>query len=418
MGRFLLITLWVLLASTHAHAQRGCLYAGWPSKLSPRGTCLPPWESNQALSQRQLSCANGGIRCNPQLFGSNHCVGGFGTTTGDYTALCMRNANAERVAMGRITQYVRNSEFRQANKQQLGPVVDILCESNPTLAACQLNPAQSQMPAPPPAPNLNCEVDYMDQLTLNREVDRLRNDVNRVERFAQGGGGNSSSSQGREVGQANSVPSPEEDHGGQLSDESYYDNDRSQARDTSEYQARDYSSEDRPADGGAVNTLLPTVADGEQARELGYYTYGQERKRYGTERTVWRLQTAGRALAEDGIVMAVGNISLNGGGRMPPHVSHQRGVDVDLRFIGSNGRGHQCNIGSNSSCLDREKTFKMVKALIDTDPDNVRIILINDASLQQMVNEYYRRTTGRNENVARPCGTTAHNDHIHFSWKG
>lgn len=179
-------------------------------------------------------------------------------------------------------------------------------------------------------------------------------------------------------------------------------------------------AENLPPLSNEVNSLLPTVRyDETEAMEKGYYTYGRSTKRYGTERTQWRLLQAGEKLAEKGIVMGVGNISKAGGGRLPPHMSHRRGVDADFRLVGPNGKGQRCNLTQPSSvtqrCYDREKTFEMVKTLIDVDIRNVDQVLINDPELRTMINDYYAEMSGSDRPIAKACA--GHDNHIHMSWK-
>lgn len=174
---------------------------------------------------------------------------------------------------------------------------------------------------------------------------------------------------------------------------------------------------DLPAQSRSVQTLLRSPSSTEEAREWGYYTYGQESKRWGTERSVWRLRMAGKILSEDDdIIMGVGNLSVRGGGYTSPHQSHRRGTDVDLRFIGPDGRasaGCYYNGPDANNCYDRAKTFQMIKTLIDVDPGNVNLIYINDEELKNQVNQYYQSITGRS-GIARPC--PGHDNHIHLSW--
>lgn len=175
-----------------------------------------------------------------------------------------------------------------------------------------------------------------------------------------------------------------------------------------------------PSASAEVNSLLPTISyDEQQALEQGYYTYGQSRKRYGTQRTQWRLLQAGKKLAEKDIVMGVGNISKAGGGRMPPHMSHRSGGDVDFRLVGPNGKAQRCNLthpkSVTDSCYDRAKTFEMVKTLIDVDIRNVDKVLINDPELRNMINSYYSKMSGSDRPIAQSC--TGHDNHIHMSWK-
>ena len=181
------------------------------------------------------------------------------------------------------------------------------------------------------------------------------------------------------------------------------------------YEVPTEASEAMPAGGGAITKQLKPIGEGsDEYKQTGYYTYTRAETKFGTERTIWRLETAGKILAEKNITMGIGNISVKGGGTLKPHVSHKNGVDADLRFISPSGMATRCNISGDRSCFDRDKTYEMVKALIDVDPTNVRLIFINDNQLRADINAYYKKATGRDINISRPC--PGHDDHIHISW--
>jgi penicillin-insensitive murein endopeptidase len=76
----------------------------------------------------------------------------------------------------------------------------------------------------------------------------------------------------------------------------------------------------------------------------------------------------------------IGHLSRKGGGRFPPHVSHQNGRDVDLGYYYSDeepwyAKAHVKN-------LDRARTWALVRALV-TDTDVELIIIAN--SIQQLL---------------------------------
>jgi hypothetical protein len=386
-----------------------CSYAGWSSTKGPTGVCRPVqrWDRE--------ACPANQVMCNPSIFKSGGSSRGICVPAGGSpTQSCLQRAPMV------VSRYLNDQGFRKQAMPLLGQDVAAFCRTHRSHLVC--NPREVQGAQVQPNANETvrpkiCPSAFRNPLTgqplyLTKDVERVyeaygitgpvdMEDVDfSTESFLDIEDEDSTSASVANRSSSTSESSP------------------SSSFDPSEHSPREYNDSERPRAGGRVNTILPSITlnDEARAREAGYYTYGQDRKRYGTERTIWRIQEAGKALAEQDLIMSVGNISLNGGGRMAPHVSHQRGVDVDLRFVGPSGRGVQCNIGHNRSCFDREKTFQMVKALIDTDPENVRRILINDAGLARMVNTYYREATGTNRTVAAPCGTTAHNDHIHFSW--
>jgi len=77
----------------------------------------------------------------------------------------------------------------------------------------------------------------------------------------------------------------------------------------------------------AVNTQLP-------ASGTGFYSFSANRgKQWGLKKTIQAIEAIAKAwnAKHPGSPIGVGNISFSGGGTMPPHSSHKRGVDVDFR---------------------------------------------------------------------------------------
>src|SRR5262245_17800468 len=80
----------------------------------------------------------------------------------------------------------------------------------------------------------------------------------------------------------------------------------------------------------------PTVADPRVDTAVprengGLVSYQREPRQYARAETIRALQAIGAAwrLARPaGPRIGIGDISFRGGGRMPPHASHQHGVDV------------------------------------------------------------------------------------------
>lgn len=170
---------------------------------------------------------------------------------------------------------------------------------------------------------------------------------------------------------------------------------------------------------------LPEPENDEEERRAGYYRYNDgDEHVYATERVEWNIRAAGRVLAEQNILMGVGELSARNG-ETPGHTEHQGGRDVDLRLIGptqANGFAEAydraCTV-SDSSCYDRDNTFKMIKAFIDVDPFGIDKIFINDSDLRTMINNYFRDTYGissfNGNKIAQHCG--GHDNHVHLSFK-
>ncbi len=54
---------------------------------------------------------------------------------------------------------------------------------------------------------------------------------------------------------------------------------------------------------------------------------------WGTLTILGCVEAVGREMARQGVDIGVGDLSLREGGAFPPHVSHQNGLDADLRYV-------------------------------------------------------------------------------------
>lgn len=125
----------------------------------------------------------------------------------------------------------------------------------------------------------------------------------------------------------------------------------------------------------SVDTVLP-------ASGRGYTTYNRESggaDQYGRASTIRALQDLGQSWAgrHPNAPIGVGDISRRGGGRFPPHSSHQRGIDVDIRPFTRDGRQVPTNI--NDSNYDRGLTRELIQMIKQKYPNAV--ILFNDPQL-------------------------------------
>ena len=85
---------------------------------------------------------------------------------------------------------------------------------------------------------------------------------------------------------------------------------------------------------GKINAQLP-------ASGTGFYSYAPASRRYGISETIRALQQVSSAWAAanpGGPRIGFGDISLQGGGPISGHASHQKGVDVDVRLMRNDGR--------------------------------------------------------------------------------
>lgn len=109
----------------------------------------------------------------------------------------------------------------------------------------------------------------------------------------------------------------------------------------------------------------------------GYYTYGKDEKRFATSKTIASIQELVLAMERMDITIGIGNISLKTGGQMPPHTSHQRGVDVDIRPMRIDQR--KIGVTIHSDDYSRSKTRKLVRQI--RRDKNLEKILFNDTEI-------------------------------------
>jgi murein endopeptidase len=115
---------------------------------------------------------------------------------------------------------------------------------------------------------------------------------------------------------------------------------------------------------------LPTAA-------TGYYSYARPAQQFGTAGAIASVARAAGVLAAEGLEIGIGHISLAGGGRFPPHASHQQGLDVDLRPLRGDGARRAVTI--SDSQYSRDRTARVVQ-LLQSD-SNLERILFNDGSI-------------------------------------
>lgn len=141
---------------------------------------------------------------------------------------------------------------------------------------------------------------------------------------------------------------------------------------------------------GATVAFVQLPADGE-----GYYRYSSDEKAWGTPSTIQSVKNLAASLKKAGIEIGVGNISFANGARIPPHKSHRRGVDVDIRPQRTDGVRTGVNISADA--YDRVKTRQIVDEL--RKDQNLQLILFNDNEIEGV-----RFWEG-------------HNDHLHVRFK-
>jgi len=138
---------------------------------------------------------------------------------------------------------------------------------------------------------------------------------------------------------------------------------------------------------------------------IGYYSYVSRDRQYACPKMIECLQNVGLVFnALTGSEFGVGDISKQGGGEFPPHKSHQRGVDADVRPIRTDCARKGVKVGDKQ--YDRERTLLLVllfRILCDVD-----VIGFQDATLEKEVEQYIG-------DVVRAW--KGHADHLHVRLK-
>jgi peptidoglycan hydrolase-like protein with peptidoglycan-binding domain len=146
---------------------------------------------------------------------------------------------------------------------------------------------------------------------------------------------------------------------------------------------------DQPHAASVVLALLTENA------AVNYYCYESTDRRWGTPATLQSIRTLAANLLQEGIVIGVGDISFEHGGKMPPHASHTRGVDVDVRPQRVDEERRAVII--SDPAYSRERTQIVVKT-VRKDP-NLELILFNDSKIKDV--RYWE----------------GHNNHLHMRFK-
>lgn len=125
---------------------------------------------------------------------------------------------------------------------------------------------------------------------------------------------------------------------------------------------------------------------------------------WGTAAFVGQIKRAASVFLSGGSdgSIPMGDASLEHGGDIAGHASHEVGLDVDLRMARTDSA--QCSSGCvyTQSCYDRPATKRMIDAIVDAAPGHVKLILFNDPQLNG-----YR-------GVVQPYAN--HDNHLHVRW--
>jgi len=100
------------------------------------------------------------------------------------------------------------------------------------------------------------------------------------------------------------------------------------------------------------------------------YVRLRPKRSWGTPGTVKIIQHAYhqfKTLYPDSVPGYVGDLSRKNGGYLPPHVSHQKGTDVDISYYKKNNqRTRGLEVVTNET-IDIEKTWELIRLFLNTD---------------------------------------------------
>jgi peptidoglycan hydrolase-like protein with peptidoglycan-binding domain len=112
------------------------------------------------------------------------------------------------------------------------------------------------------------------------------------------------------------------------------------------------------------------------------YSVGNGRANWGTGGAMGLLGAAAAVFSKTVPTrIAIGDVSLEHGGDIAGHDTHEVGLDVDVRPIRRDR--HQCTVGTNwrLASYDRAATRALIKAIRATAPGHVKLIYFNDPVL-------------------------------------
>ena len=115
----------------------------------------------------------------------------------------------------------------------------------------------------------------------------------------------------------------------------------------------------------------------------GFDCYGTREKRHGRSEVLQALKHVCGEWAKafpSGPRIGIGNISYPSGGSMPPHTSHQQGVDVDLSPVATTEE--EIALTWDNPKYSQQRTQQLVNLVRNNPILGVRTILFNDPNLQ------------------------------------
>lgn len=171
------------------------------------------------------------------------------------------------------------------------------------------------------------------------------------------------------------------------------------------------------------------------ARGPGFRFVRDPAAAFGTERMIAFLKRAAatvKARSGPGPDVRVGDISLDGGGRIDGHGSHRAGRDADVLYFARNAAGQLADVGAMAFNrfgegtldgarykFDTARNWELVRAML-TDPEievqwifcshGIKVLLLEEALARGEDIELVRRAAWI---LHRPTNARPHDDHLH-----
>lgn len=137
-------------------------------------------------------------------------------------------------------------------------------------------------------------------------------------------------------------------------------------------------------------------------RTLCDYSVGNGPANWGTAAAIGQLQAAAHVVVDAGHGrVALGDIGFEHGGDIPGHVTHEQGLDVDVRPMRRDAEQCARGVDRRSSAYDRGATRALVDAIRATARGHVRLIYFNDPVLVA---------------EGRTTWHIGHDDHLHIRY--
>ncbi len=182
---------------------------------------------------------------------------------------------------------------------------------------------------------------------------------------------------------------------------------------------------------GGVDVDTGRLPDGMQLPPGKHYVVKWEAGAWGTRKTISVIQNAiasYKKRSPGGPKIHIGDISKRGGGKFPPHLSHQFGRDVDIGYVLTGADANETKFRhAHSKNLDVPRTWALIKSFIDS--DEVTYIFM-DYRIQKLLYEYalekgvdedtldelfqYPRGRGRSHGIIRHWRGHANHFHVRF----